>query len=163
MKTYALTFFLGMISLTSQSQNLARQVFGNAGTSTQNGQYALCWTLGELAVTSLSTANLVVAQGFWQPGCSEVVGGEEPVAADWNIRCYPNPTSGDLTVERGGNVPDLQVQVLTADGRVVQQALWTSTAALVLPIAELPVGAYFLRLFSNDSPAEAQTFAVVKN
>ena len=161
MKT--LLFLLSLFTFPSDAQSLARHVVGSAGTSTQNGQYALCWTLGELAVASLSTANLVVAQGFWQPGCGEIVGSEEPAAEGWNICCYPNPTSGDLTVERCGDAPDVQVQVVDVYGRVVQQVGWTGIAALVLPMAGLSDGAYFLHLFSNDSPAEAWTFTVVKN
>lgn len=71
--------------------------------------------------------------------------GVEPSPVEIKLSVYPNPASGNVTVEtcNGDNME--KIQLTSVDGRVVQE--WTGRAAsLMLPLDDVSAGVYFLKI-----------------
>jgi hypothetical protein len=70
-----------------------------------------------------------------------------------NIRTYPNPTEGALTVEFGHSLSDVQVELIDLTGKVILADTWTKLLEgemKVLDLQGLASGSYVLRLISEE-------------
>ena len=70
-----------------------------------------------------------------------------------NIRTYPNPTEGALTVEFGHSLNDVQVELIDLTGKVILADTWTKLLEgemKVLDLQGLASGSYVLRLISEE-------------
>ncbi len=82
---------LSLCSLSTQAQQLERQVVSSSGTTTRTAQYSLSWTLGEVATTTLKKAPYILTQGFQQANIlvsSDVTSDE---LAQMDLSVFPNP------------------------------------------------------------------------
>ena len=70
------------------------------------------------------------------------------------IRLFPNPTSGNLTIEFTAAVPTMgSVHVFDIYGRVIaKHNLYAGEKQQILSIAMLPAGVYFVKILSNGMP-----------
>jgi hypothetical protein len=60
---------------------------------------------------------------------------------------YPNPASTYINLNTGGTADDWQVEILAANGSLVQQGIFRQTSLLYIPFTtRLAAGEYFIRL-----------------
>ena len=78
---------------------------------------------------------------------------------DQEIRCFPNPTEGQVTIDLGAHYTALEVTVRTMDGRMVSSDRPQSGHHVVLDIPG-PAGIYLLEL--RDSSGQHAILRVVK-
>ncbi|HEX8326758.1 MAG TPA: T9SS type A sorting domain-containing protein [Hymenobacter sp.] len=80
-----------------------------------------------------------------------------PAGAAFTLGVYPNPAHATATIEASGPVPaGLQLQLYSADGRLVWATTWNKPQATVpLPVAGLAEGVYWLRYHSAEGPSGA--------
>ena len=67
MKSVVLSFMFLILWNFSFSQSLSPTLISSAGAYAAAGDITLSYSLGEIAVTTLTTDNLVLTQGFHQP------------------------------------------------------------------------------------------------
>ena len=111
MKFKLLAVFL-LIGLTGYGQSINPQVVSPAGQSLSNGSAQLTFTLGEIAVGTLTGGSNQITQGFLQPGNADVVFTVPSVpvelcsdagsAYDLTQDVTALPSSGDLTFSGNG-------------------------------------------------------------
>ena len=65
-----------------------------------------------------------------------------------NFRFYPNPTTGNLTIEIKGKIEELYLADLS--GKLLERYSVKSSERLEINISKYPVGVYFLQYFFND-------------
>ena len=85
-----LIILIALLPVLASAQSLDRQVIASAGDFASAGNVQLSWTLGEVAVTTGSSGNLVITQGFQQAD-GMAVGIQSPVN-DFSAMLFPNPT-----------------------------------------------------------------------
>ncbi|GAA4027278.1 hypothetical protein GCM10022409_09050 [Hymenobacter glaciei] len=75
-----------------------------------------------------------------------------PAGAPFTLSVYPNPAHATATIEASGPVPaGLQLQLYSADGRLVWAATWEKPrATTLLPVDGLAEGVYWLRYHSDE-------------
>lgn len=75
-----------------------------------------------------------------------------------SIRLFPNPTTGELTLEFTGATPKAgTVQILDLLGRTLRtEALLPNSQVHQLSIATLPAGVYFLKVMDGSEPVWVQ-------
>jgi len=97
MKTQLLVFFIVFSSLSGLCQSLDREVIASAGKSSQNLNFQLNWTLGEVATNTISSEAYILSQGFHQPHVlSSSIGINE--FPGLSVRIYPNPVINIITI-----------------------------------------------------------------
>lgn len=136
-------------SILLKAQSVEQEVLGCTGGSGGNNDMQIDFTLGEPFVTTVSTAGLIVTQGFHQ---SEVklVGIKTSAGYEWEVSCYPNPTSNRLTLEiEGEMLGSIQLRVLDTQGRIVAHELVEKGSKDIhhdIQVAQLAAGPYFLHV-----------------
>lgn len=104
----------------SLAQTLSPTVIGSAGETTYGGSISLSWTVGEIAITTVSSAGNILTQGFHQPENGITIGIADPDKLI-SINAFPNPISENLTLafsaEKSGN---FIVEITDALGKLVK-------------------------------------------
>ena len=133
--------------------SMTNSVLATAGDYQTNGNYSLSWTVGEVAVSTLTEGQNILTQGFqqpWESGPNLVVGPE----LNWSVKAYPNPVYDYLNVaftlqnpeEFAIEVTDITgKKVLTRDPQLINQ-----DEIVDLDFTQFKPGIYFLRIYSTD-------------
>ena len=119
MKRKTLLFLLllpGFFLARGQVQ-LTPTVISSAGGYTETGDISLAWTLGELAVSTLSTTDMILTQGFQQPFLLDINAIDDPEFS-WSVNAYPNPVSEILNLRFNiDKTMDLQLELYDITGK----------------------------------------------
>lgn len=139
----------------SQVASLSPSVIASAGNYSEAGNISLSWTLGEIAVSTLTEGNLILTQGFQQ---SYLDGGDttgidlNPI--DWQILAYPNPVRDELKIQFNLIEPtDFWVEIQDVTGRMLSQKQYKEIhPGDIIPVSmsTYKYGVYFFRVFTPD-------------
>ncbi len=78
---------------------------------------------------------------------------------EMSLNIYPNPTSGNLTIDLGTEQENVEVKILNISGQIVYNQKYESTGTINYNI-EGPAGIYFVNVISGDG--KMQTRKIVK-
>jgi hypothetical protein len=136
----------------AQSVQLSPTVIASAGNYAEAGGISLSWTLGEVAVTTLSQGDLVLTQGFHQTYPSNVGFSMDPV--QWQIIAYPNPVRDALHLQFDVPDPtDFLVEIQDVSGRLLRQEQHKQVHpgdVVQVGMSTFSEGVYFVRIFTTD-------------
>ncbi len=108
MKATILSLFSVLLAIgIIEGQSIERQAIASAGNTLTNGNISLDFTIGEVAVTTLTTSDLILTQGFHQGELMTTSVDGLPVSVTYKI--YPNPTKDKLWLEMTGEALDFYV------------------------------------------------------
>jgi hypothetical protein len=133
MKT-TLKFLIGFMCSTfiMNAQSIERQVIGSAGTTLSNGTISIDFTVGELAVTTITDGTTTLTQGFHQPTIvlSILV---DPVVFLQGAALNPNTGEESLMRDdlRSGSIPNRSpyADMLTCENTVFNDGGISTTGA----------------------------------
>jgi hypothetical protein len=118
-----------------------------ASGTLETDDYQWSFTMGDLAILTLQTADYCWTQGSQQPQLNSV-GTQQPVLPDATMTLFPNPTEGVLfcTVAMPSDNVPLRADMFDAAGRYVALNLPVvrSNEKSRLVLTSLPAGSYFL-------------------
>jgi hypothetical protein len=147
-----LLIFLAATLLPAQDFRLTPTVISSGGGYFEGDNISLSWTLGELAVSTLSSANLVLTQGFQQPFDIDV--GIRDREVNWGISVYPNPVGDRLSIRFDTRDPgDFLLEVQDVTGRLVSLELQRNVNPgdiIELNTSTFATGIYFLKVLTPD-------------
>jgi hypothetical protein len=152
-KTLIITFTILFLSIYAQAQlALAPSIVASGGQYYESDNMNISWTVGELAVTTLTGENLILTQGFQQP---TLIGtGIDRDVFDGEIFVYPNPVQNELfirfDIERPGEYI-FEIQDVT--GRIMSQTLQkpiTPGDIIQLNTSTFSPGIYLLKVITSD-------------
>lgn len=136
----------------AQNVQLSPTVIASAGNYSEAGGLSLSWTLGEVAVTTLSQGDLVLTQGFQQSFLEDVGFSMDPIL--WQIIAYPNPVRDALRIQFDVPDPaDFMVDIQDASGRLLRQEQYSQVfPGDVIPVemSSFSEGVYFFRISTTD-------------
>ena len=151
------TFFLiACMLLTSAAGNaqisLAPSVIASGGGYGENGNMSISWTLGELAVSTLTGENIILTQGFQQP--FDIGVGIQKDEVNWDISVYPNPVGNELSIRFNVEKPgDYLLEIQDVTGRLISQEQHKSINPgdiVILNTSTYTNGIYFLKVLTPD-------------
>lgn len=152
---YISLFLLVVFTLPAKAQ----EVVAPAGDHFEGTTHSISWTLGELAIKTLSANNYIITQGMQQPSAL-VVSVDELLDDKLEMVVYPNPTKDLLTIRVFGFIPqDLSYALYDMSGTRLQHAR-LEDPVVTFKMASYAPGNYFLRVYSGKSLA--RTFSIVK-
>ncbi|MEZ5072805.1 MAG: hypothetical protein R2751_18085 [Bacteroidales bacterium] len=111
---------LTLTHLSGQTE-LTPSVVASAGGYAEGSNFSISWTLGELAVSTLTGGNLILTQGFQQPLAMST--GTGPVIAELsNISVFPNPVEEMIHIRFDLNLTsDYRIEIQDVTGRILHQ------------------------------------------
>ena len=148
------------------AQESSHSVIAPAGTSEKGSTITLDWTMGELAVQSSETSNILLTEGFHQPMLivEEVLEAPEtPLSNQLNVWVGPNPTSANLYIkidsELGG---EAVLSLKTIKGRLLR----SETVNLLMGdyewnLGQYPSGLYLVTLHTKEGEL-LKSYKVIK-
>ncbi len=140
MITYSRIFLLVLL-LGSTSVLEAQQVTNTTGTTIQNSNYTLEYSIGEVAITTLAATGKDATQGLLQPQL-KVLNPSCDIIND-DIKYFENPTKDKLRIV-GIHDWIKSYQIFAADGRLVRSQNFYNN---FIDVSGLPAaGIYFIRL-----------------
>jgi len=153
MKSKIIFFLLFVWGNVVLAQSISPSAIASAGIYSESGNLQLSSTVGELAVQTLSTANLILTQGFQQP---LVIGTGVPDERelDWEVKTWPNPVYDQLNISiRLAKPMDLILEIYDLTGKKVWIEQLSNIPANynhTINLIHLRQGIYFLKVTSTD-------------
>ena len=142
---------LPCFSLTWGQVQLNPTVISSAGGYAEATDINLAWTLGELAVSTLSTTDMILTQGFQQPFLLDIGDAIDDPEFNWSVNAYPNPvTDGKLNIESAEKIH--HILVYNVFGQSIIEHEYNGVFSLSIETSELTSGIYFIKVgFDNQS------------
>ena len=113
----------------------------SAGNNVTTETISISWTLGEIAINTMTSEGLILSQGFHQGNL--FINSIEGVHSDFQLKTYPNPVIDKLIIESPGQ--NQLYEIIDVNGRVLNNGFITSNP-FELDFTNLPSGVYFLRV-----------------
>jgi len=140
-----------------------REVTATAGDYAITPSYQISWTVGDVAVNTIQTGNLIVTEGFQQNDINITAISEIEFSGE--ISLFPNPVNDMLNFEvRSEEDMDLIGELFDATGKKVLEIPRFSVYSAYqgqLDFSNLPAGNWFLKFHSKVDDSE-KTFKIVK-
>jgi|GEM_PF-4728259 len=151
MKNIFFIAWLIYVSLSTQAQNIDRQIVSGSGGYVITGTAQLSFTLGEMAIHYLSTSGLNLSQGFQQTNNSNA---SISTSSDINVQVstYPNPFIGFIEVKCDQILDDATFHIVDAGGKKIQVSPKEIETGKQwhIEMGELPAGNYWMTIGSGD-------------
>ncbi|MCK5137644.1 MAG: T9SS type A sorting domain-containing protein [Bacteroidales bacterium] len=151
-KLISFLFFMLFSAAICAQITLAPTVISSGGGYAEGENISISWTLGELAVTTLTGGNMILTQGFQQP--SDIGVGISSNEVNWNISVYPNPVGDELSIRFDIDKPgDFLVEIQDVTGRLISQEQHKQINPgdiILLNTSTYTHGVYFLKVFTPD-------------
>ena len=130
-----------LISAFSVGQTIERSVIAAAGNQVVTESISVSWTLGEIAVNTLTSEGTILTQGFHQGNL--FINAIEGTQFDFQLRTYPNPVIDKLIIESLDL--DQLYEIIDVNCKVLINGYITANP-YELDFTNLPSGVYFLRV-----------------
>lgn len=145
---YLLLFCLSCVLANSQS--IERDVIATAGDHFIAPTFSLSWTLGEPVTETISNDDLMLTQGFHQGSEFKLTAIREPLAEQFDITVFPNPTPDILNIRFNSEMNEIiTVQLYSMSGEKILFER-TQDKNIQLNLANLSNASYLLSLRKND-------------
>ncbi len=153
-----------LVSITAKPQQayLSPEVLASAGSTATASGAILSYTVGEVAVQTLTTSGVSFGQGFHN-GVLDIVGSTDELA-NWQLLVYPNPASQVVYVEYQAPTQDdtLTAAIWDLQGKQLLASMpLLAIGKNALEVQYLPSGIYLLRL--SDPDGNHATVKIVKS
>lgn len=144
---HILTFIIGFGCLWVQAQTIEKFSIDSGGNSTSNGNITVLYTIGEVNVQELNTANIFISEGFISSDFGETLSIGDDNSMDNQLLLYPNPAKDLVTIT---NLPYGETRILVFDitGKVIVSKL-TNAETTSINTANFSNGVYLMRLNNN--------------
>ena len=160
MKTQLLVFFIVFSSLSGFCQSLDLEVIASAGKSSQNLNFQLDWTIGEVITTTISSEDYILSQGFHQPnliissiGLSDFPG--------LSVSIYPNPATEVVSVKLSSfGEDDRIIELIDMSGRICFYEQ-SNAQEIEINLLGFEKGLFFLRIHDSNGK-HLGSFKIIK-
>ncbi len=149
MKRLVVLLSILFIATAISAQEIEREVVASAGTTSTSEGYTISWTLGEVAVSTLSAEGYTLSQGFHQ-GAYAVTAIDDLLPENYEMNVYPNPSPDYVTFSY--DFPEeerLILRLYALDGKLLQeQELNPKTKEVRIDLQSYSSTTYILKVIS---------------
>ena len=165
MKNYLLIILVLTASVSVKAQQL--EVVATSGDFYKKSSGSISWTLGEVAIETLSETNYILTQGFQQSKLTVTAINDLKVPGI-ELSVYPNPTNSFLSIEvKTDKQRDLLLSLFDLNGRLILQKKMTGNKQTI-NMQNYKSGTYILKvMLEKDSSRKdtmhcVSTFRIIK-
>lgn len=135
-------------------------LISTAGNNFKTTETSISWSMGELATTSYTSGELLLTEGFQQPGL-EVSTLIDQTEDEVEIKAYPNPVRYQLTVDIPANDGDATLMELyDLNGRLLKVTSFKGKSERI-DLSSFPSGEYILRI--SDGEKLLKSLKIIKH
>ena len=146
-KIFTCTVFIAATTFTF-SQSLHLQTLSSGGIELFSPSASLNSTLGELAIESLTSPNLIITQGFQQTYFQIKTSYDED-RHDIIFTVFPNPTASQLLLESDSDKGEFLISIIDLPGNVLMQEVYNGKETFI-NVSEFTSGQYFLQISRHN-------------
>lgn len=153
--------FTGLMTIC-YGQSISSSVIATAGGSSEAGGINLSWTMGELAIETFSTDNLVLTQGF-QQGYYEITSIDDPLTKLIDLQIYPNPAIDFINILiENHDAKSIKIELYSIDGKLVTNEQWENTGSpYQFKLNRFSSNQYILKVIDLDNGI-SNSFKIIK-
>lgn len=156
-----------LLPFSVTAQSLSNWVIGSGGSSSSAASTQLEWTLGETFVSSTTTRQGMLTEGFHQPILEVRMIQEQDFTSETDIQVYPNPTSSELFV----NLNQISAQeqyywLFNMEGQIVDKGNLGTGQTQTIDLERMVPGTYLLKIGQNevmDHQSIVHHFQIIKH
>lgn len=154
MKRILALFFI-VATYSSFAQEMPIKVIASAGTTSTSSNISVSWTLGEMAVASLSTDSYLLTEGFHQGDLFLTSIDDDVNFTALDVDIYPNPVSSTFNILVTSNVEvekQTSIQIVDVTGRVVysKNVPIIQNEPYTVSVRHLNRGIYIVRVINSN-------------
>lgn len=152
MKNLITTYIFLLTCLFAQGQQVTPHVINHACYGISKGEFNATVSIGELAVTTLSSSLGIITQGFLQPVLYNP-------CTDIKINYYPNPVINEITLEALGCEAKIEsIEFFNVWGQLISQIKRAKNNKI--EFGSYAPGIYFMKV--NLSIGRAELIKIIK-
>jgi hypothetical protein len=148
-------FLISFSCSIAWGQEISPYVLNQAGFSFTKDEFTTTSSIGEFAITTLSSPSGIITQGFLQPVIYNP-------CTDIEIRYYPNPVIDELTIEALGCESKIEsIEFYNVWGQLISQIKRAKNNKI--EFGSYAPGVYFMKVNLSIGPAELIKIIKVSN
>ncbi|MBN1180691.1 MAG: T9SS type A sorting domain-containing protein [Bacteroidales bacterium] len=158
MRIFKLVIKMGILLFFCNTGN-SQELVSNGGDNFETLTGSISWSLGEIAIETLSADSIVLTQGF-QQSCI-TIGALHKYSEEIRVQCrvYPVPATDYITVEMDEYHAKFYLVLYDICGEeVIRERIKSQETKIVLN--HLPASDYILRIISNEKIIKS--FKIIK-
>ncbi len=155
MKIAIFTFLMVFVFTFLQAQ----EVVSTAGETNTAGNLEVSWTVGEPVISTFSTDNSVLTQGFHQTKLI-ITAISDIVDSNIKIKVYPNPTEEFVVVQFNEIIQNSSFLLLNMNGSELESGMMDAVQKQI-NLSGYASGTYLLHILKNNGE-RLQTFKIQK-
>jgi hypothetical protein len=153
----AFLFLFGVVANSIYAQQSVVAAGGNASGTTGSFSYSV----GQVAYTTISTANGSLTQGVQQPFEILTLSGEEITHISLSMTVFPNPTTSIVTLKiEDMELENINYQLFDVNGRQIDDHKVTENESTI-DLESNAIGIYLLHVMENNTLIKS--FKIIKN
>lgn len=162
MKKFYVLILICFFGGSSFGQSISSYVVASAGESVEADGVSISWTLGDIAIETFATSDIILTQGF-QQGYFEVTSVGEPLSDNFELKIFPNPATEYVMVElQSDEIKNALIQIYDMNGRLVyNEKITVLEGSSKIELTNLNSSQYILKL-SAVTGEVLQTFKLIK-
>lgn len=148
MKHFIVIITVSLTSFVTNAQSLTPTVFSILGSTFENANFSLSYTIGEPVMATLTNSNNILTQGFQQP-LYDVVSNITDYANSLflNINVFPNPTNKLIHVELNASENKKALMYLyDISGKVITTETFQTNTTQTIHLENAASGQYHLKI-----------------
>lgn len=146
------------VAVTTVLHLHAQEVVSASGETYTNASGSIDYTIGEVAIETISDPSNQLTQGMHQP-ILQINAIDENEGIAFNL--FPNPVSSNATLVVSAVTPGMQYEIFDQLGKLVLTNNITSTSTSI-ELLNVAMGQYSLKLTDADKNIY-QTFQIIKS
>ena len=157
MRYFFLAFLL--ISLSSYSQSISKQVIGPGGQTFENGNNKLSYTVGEVAVGAMTDEDgtYQLGNGYYPSLNLSTLTTETP-ELQLQVKVFPNPTKEVIYITHPTEQL-FEVKITDVSGKQIFKTAHQKQQPL--SVQTLTTGTYFIKITTKDSK-QTNSYKIIK-
>ena len=147
-------------ALAVSINSVAQEVITPSADYFETPLISLSWTIGEIAIETYVTDDIILTQGFNQANII-ITGVTEELSTDYKLTIYPNPAKDIFTIKAElENMQNLEAELYNLAGTKLLSGQ-VKPGNTQFNIERLPASAYILKIY--DKQHIIKSFKVIKN
>lgn len=144
-------WMVSLLSISGFSQQIGHDVICSGGETFISSDFSLEFTMGEIAVESLTGSEYMVTQGF-QQGTLKGIGINDQIIDPQRILVYPNPAIDHLYMNSHTEEVPIEIELRNINGQLILTTQYLSEPTS-LDLTQLNSGFYTITFrFENYQP-----------
>ena len=155
---YVILIFM-LLSLSSYSQSISKQVIGPGGQTFENGNNKLSYSVGEVAVGAMTDEDgtFQLGNGYYPSLDLSTLNTETP-ELQLQVKVYPNPTKEVIYITHPTE-QFFEVRITELSGKQILQTAHQKQQPL--NVQTLTTGTYFITVTTKESK-QTNTYKIIK-